>query len=339
MLLGSKVNDTDRNIILAAITSICLEGTPTIKKTHLLLLLLGFGISANLNASPPEETLTVTVQGDGIVTSDPSGINCPSECTEAYKKGSTIILTATTAENSSFIGWQGACVGTQPTCEIKLTSPTMVTASFEIATTAYPAPVPQTGQALCVDQSGPIDCAGTGQDGDLKAGVALPAPRFTDNGDGTVTDNANGLRWLKDVGCLGTTSFEDSFNVVLALNAGTDMSCTDYIPGTFNDWHVPNINELLSLVNYAYYAPPISNTQGDGHWSEGDPFVNMPVKVNDPCCGDEGACIRSSTHVAQPSSAINSASIYGLQTGGAEVLDSCGSTRSWHFTWAVRDAE
>jgi hypothetical protein len=38
-----------------------------------------------------------------------------------------------------------------------------------------PAPVPQTGQTLCYDATGfTIVCAGTGQDGDIKAGVASP---------------------------------------------------------------------------------------------------------------------------------------------------------------------
>lgn len=50
--------------------------------------------------------------------------------------------------------------------------------------------VPKTGQTTCYDANGSvIPCAGTGQDGDIQAGVAWPDPRFTDNGNGTVTDN------------------------------------------------------------------------------------------------------------------------------------------------------
>ncbi|OGW13930.1 MAG: hypothetical protein A2035_03980, partial [Nitrospirae bacterium GWA2_42_11] len=53
-----------------------------------------------------------------------------------------------------------------------------------------PIRLPKTGQTTCYDNSGIIvACAGTGQDGDLQRGVAWPSPRFTDNGDGTVTDN------------------------------------------------------------------------------------------------------------------------------------------------------
>jgi hypothetical protein len=32
-------------------------------------------------------------------------------------------------------------------------------------------------------------------------GVAWPNPRFTDNSDGTVTDNLTGLIWLKNANC------------------------------------------------------------------------------------------------------------------------------------------
>ena len=56
----------------------------------------------------------------------------------------------------------------------------------------YPAMVPKTGQTTGY---------ATGDDGALQKGVAWPNPRFTDNGDGTVTDNLTGLIWLKNANC------------------------------------------------------------------------------------------------------------------------------------------
>jgi hypothetical protein len=51
------------------------------------------------------------------------------------------------------------------------------------------------GQTGCWDGGGEvIACAATGQDGDIRAGVPLS---FTDNGDGTITDNNTGLVWEK----------------------------------------------------------------------------------------------------------------------------------------------
>jgi DNA-binding beta-propeller fold protein YncE len=55
--------------------------------------------------------------------------------------------------------------------------------------TFYPAPVSKTGQA--------ISCA-DGDDGALQKGVVWPIPRFTDNQNGTVTDNLTGLMWIKN---------------------------------------------------------------------------------------------------------------------------------------------
>ncbi|UCE55232.1 MAG: hypothetical protein JSV31_07260 [Desulfobacterales bacterium] len=54
------------------------------------------------------------------------------------------------------------------------------------------APVAKTGQTDSY-----ADC----DDGDLEKGIVWPVPRFTDNEDGTVTDNLTGLVWLKNANC------------------------------------------------------------------------------------------------------------------------------------------
>lgn len=63
--------------------------------------------------------------------------------------------------------------------------------------------IPKTGQTLCWDGDGSeIPCPNTGQDGELQKGLAWPNPRFTDHGDGTVTDNLTNLMWVKEPGLL-----------------------------------------------------------------------------------------------------------------------------------------
>src|SRR3990172_7779699 len=55
----------------------------------------------------------------------------------------------------------------------------------------------ETGQTTCYDSGGNvISCTGTGQDGEIRAGVAWPSPRFFVSGD-CVTDNLTGLMWAK----------------------------------------------------------------------------------------------------------------------------------------------
>lgn len=120
------------------------------------------------------------------------------------------------------------------------------------AALTVPAPVRETGQRRCFDSSGvEVICAGTGQDGDLRPGVKWPGTRFTDNSDGTVTDHLSDLVWLKDAGCFGfDVTWDGAFVEVGELNAGVEKGCPEYAAGAFDDWRVPGILELVSLIDY-----------------------------------------------------------------------------------------
>jgi len=155
----------------------------------------------------------------------------------------------------------------------------MVISMFLLATngcTLSPAPVPKTGQTTSY---------ATGDDGDLQRGVAWPNPRFTDNEDGTVTDNLTGLIWLKDTVCMATNypefdndepagdgkvTWQHALDFVAGINAGTYPDCG----ASYTDWRLPNERELISLIHngYGFYEPAVPDTAGTGHWSEGDPF-------------------------------------------------------------------
>jgi PKD repeat protein len=74
--------------------------------------------------------LAVNVSGKGSVTSSPSGIDCPGDCSEGYASGSGVVLTATAEENWRFSGWSGACSGTG-SCLLTMDSDQEVTATFE----------------------------------------------------------------------------------------------------------------------------------------------------------------------------------------------------------------
>lgn len=121
--------------------------------------------------------------------------------------------------------------------------------------------LPKTGQTTCYDENGyVIDCAGTGQDGDIQAGVDWPEPRFEDNGDGTVTDHLTGLIWLKNAGCAGQMNWYDTLTWCNNLASG---SCGLTDGSAAGDWHLPNIIELESIVNAEASIPGVwLNSQG-----------------------------------------------------------------------------
>ena len=120
-----------------------------------------------------------------------------------------------------------------------------------------PAPVPKTGQIECRDSGyQSIDCSGTGQDGDNQAGAEWPDPRFTDNGDGTFTDKLTGLIWLSNYYCAEgnnaiSGTWEYALNWVNQLGQGSCGLNDGSAPG---DWRLPNVRELLSLIDYNYTA-------------------------------------------------------------------------------------
>jgi len=124
-----------------------------------------------------------------------------------------------------------------------------------------PAPVPKTWQTTSY---------GTGDDGDLRKGVAWPDPRWTDNGNGTVPDHLTGLIWLKDANCFGIRTWNNARVDCNGLSSGW-CGLTD--GSSAGDWRLPNVRELQSHIDYDVYNPaiwvlhPYVNLQSNYYWS------------------------------------------------------------------------
>jgi quinol monooxygenase YgiN len=131
--------------------------------------------------------------------------------------------------------------------------------------------VAQTGQKQCWNVSGAlIDCTGTGQDGAIQAGVPWPTPRFTDNEDGTVTDNLTGLIWLKDADRFGEVTWEEALTYARNLASGGRGLTDGSMAGA---WRLPTIRELFSLIDYGTADPiipaghPFTNVRSSIYWT------------------------------------------------------------------------
>jgi len=129
-------------------------------------------------------------------------------------------------------------------------------------------------QAL-VPQSGQTTSYAIGDDGDLQAGLAWAEPRFTDNGDGTVTDNLTGLIWLKAADCFGAQTWA---NALVAANTLNSDECGLSDGSVEGDWRLPQVKELQSLIDFGNFNPtlptghPFSGVQSGAfsyYWSAG----------------------------------------------------------------------
>ena len=125
--------------------------------------------------------------------------------------------------------------------------------------------VEKTGQITSYSATG-------GEDGDLKKGVKWPNPRFTDNGNGTVTDKLTRLIWLKTANAFDQRTWEQALSDANTLSSGS-AGLTD--GSKAGDWRLPNVKELESLIDCAYFNPALSSASGKSQWVSGDAFIGV----------------------------------------------------------------
>ncbi len=73
--------------------------------------------------------LTVSKEGEGLVTSAPAGIDCGSICAAGFPTGTVVSLTTTADPGWTFTQWSGDCTGTD-ICQVTMDDDRSLTAHF-----------------------------------------------------------------------------------------------------------------------------------------------------------------------------------------------------------------
>jgi len=102
---------------------------------------------------------------------------------------------------------------------------------------------------------------------------------FVDQGDGTVVDQGTGLQWFKTN--LGTYDWQSALDTVQALNASSTNG--------YDDWRLPTIKELQSLLDYTRSPDTTSSAAID-------PAFTATAITNEACATDYPFYWASTTH-------------------------------------------
>jgi phospholipase C len=98
--------------------------------------------------------------GNGTVSSSPSGIDCQPTCGASFKIGTQVALTAAPASNSMFAGWGGACSGVG-TCSLTVKGNASAVATFSLLPLLSVTDNTGTGRGTVTSSPSGINCGPT----------------------------------------------------------------------------------------------------------------------------------------------------------------------------------
>ena len=87
--------------------------------------------------------------------------------------------------------------------------------------------------------------------------ATTPTARFSDHGDGTLTDTQTGLMWAKCAEGLSDSGCRTGSVSTYTWQAALDWANTSTLAGHAN-WCLPNVNELRSIVEGQCRGPAIN---------------------------------------------------------------------------------
>jgi Protein of unknown function (DUF1566) len=195
----------------------------------------------------------------------------------------------------------------------------------------------RTDQIRCYDGRGQeIDCAGTGQDGDISAGHPWPKPRFEEK-NAVVKDILSGLMWTKNATPAEfPQTWGETFEYVNRMNALCSHG--------YDDWRLPDRRELFSLISHSRFSPvlpaahPFTNFFAGYYWTS-IPCAQWPKQAWYIHLGGGRMFkgMKQCSYLLWPvrrMKSVNTVAPSRLKTGERfETLDHVATDRSTGFMW------
>jgi hypothetical protein len=146
-----------------------------------------------IESTPPRQTLTLEITGQGMVSSTPAGINCGSECVAEFAENTSLTLSATPADGFRFREWRGDCSGNKNQLTINLLVSMNCQAHFETQSLSPDGSTP--GKQSACSTTGMINKACNAQDKPL---TELTIEKQGDVSNGIVKGHVINHGWLSN---------------------------------------------------------------------------------------------------------------------------------------------
>ncbi len=232
-------------------------------KTHYFTV-TAYDTSGNESLPAPEvyktivgtdSVLTVSVNGEGTVTSSPAGLSCSSgTCSGTFTQGSSVTLTAAPGSGNTFAGWNGSCTGTG-SCSFSIASSASVSATFSsnnsTVSRSLSVALSGDGQGHVTSSPSGLTCSGGTCNASFPQGTTVTLTPTTQSGN--VFQGWNGI-------CSGTSS------CAVTLSSSQVVTATFAAEKPKSDPVKPT---LPVLVNF---QPPASQTPADFKKDDGSVF-------------------------------------------------------------------
>ncbi|GEM_PF-164616 len=199
--------------------------TPT-QSWDKLEILLTPGVPTPPPPPPVQFNLNISKKsnGEGTVTSVPSGIDCGLTCLATYVKNTSVTLTAAADNHSTFSGWSGDCSGSKSTCTLLLDVDKYVLANFDSNLLSLTVIKNGTGVGSVTSSPAGIDCGVTcsGQYA-LNTIVTLTATADNEPGSASVFSGWSGACAGINLTCQVTMSQAQSVTAAFNLTGNNQI--------------------------------------------------------------------------------------------------------------------